>query len=83
MTVAELENVFSVPKVAIITQDKQTYCCTVDGDGKVVRRPVSLGLTSGSEVEIREGLTGGEKVISVNANTFREGQTVEIAAPPK
>lgn len=81
VTVAELHDVFVLPRVAIVTQDKQTYCHTVDEGGHVVRQPVSLGLHSGSDVEIREGLTGTEKVISVNANTFRVGQIVEIAAP--
>jgi len=80
VTVAELNDVFSLPKSAIITQDKQTYCYTVEADGKVARRAISLGLQAGPEIEILDGLTGDEKVISVNANTFREGQTVEIAA---
>ena len=83
VTVAELKDVFTLPKLAIITHDKQTYCQTVGADGKVARRAVSLGLHAGPEVEIREGLTGDEQVITVNANTFREGQTVEIAAPAK
>jgi HlyD family secretion protein len=81
LTVAELENVLSLPKTAIITQDKQTYCFAIGADDKVVRLPVSLGLQAGNEFEIRDGLTGDERVIGVNASAFREGQTVEIAAP--
>jgi RND family efflux transporter MFP subunit len=83
LTVAELPDALSLPKSAIVTQDKQTYCFSVGRDGKVVRLPVSLGLQAGSDVEIREGLTGHEQIISVNASAFREGQTVEIAPPPK
>lgn len=81
ITVAELENVLSLPKTAILTQEKQTYCYAIGADNKIVRLPVSLGLQAGSEFEVREGLTGDERVIGVNANAFREGQTVEIAAP--
>ena len=83
VTVAELENVFTLPKAAIFSQDKQTYCYMVDAAGKVARRAVSTGLQARSEIEVREGLTGDENVISVNANTFREGQIVEIAVPAK
>ncbi|HUQ69984.1 MAG TPA: efflux RND transporter periplasmic adaptor subunit [Planctomycetaceae bacterium] len=83
LTVAELENCLSLPKSAIVTQDKQTYCFGVGADGKVVRLPVALGLQAGSDVEVREGLTGNEQIISVNANAFREGQIVEIAPPPQ
>lgn len=83
VTVAELADVFTVPKTAVMTQDKQTSCYVVESDGKVARRSITLGLQAGPDFEVREGLAGGEKVISVNANTFREGQIVEIAAPTK
>lgn len=82
ITVAELNDVFSLPKAAIVTQDKQTFCYVVNSESKVERRPIGVGLQAGPEFEIREGLTGDEKVISVNASTFREGQTVEAAPPP-
>lgn len=81
ITAAELENCLSLPKSAIVTQEKQTYCFTVDHAGVVRRLPVSLGLQSGVDFEIREGLSGNERVISMNAGAFREGQVVE-AVPP-
>ena len=81
LTVAELTDVLSLPKTAIIMQDKQPGCLCVQPDGQVVRRPVALGLQAGGDVEIRSGLTGDEQVITVNANTFREGQIVEVTAP--
>lgn len=83
ITVAELNDVFSLPKTAILTQDKQTYCYIVNADSNVERRPIAIGLQAGTEFEIREGLTGDENVISVNANTFREGQNVDAVAPPE
>ncbi|MDB5391035.1 MAG: bepF 3 [Planctomycetaceae bacterium] len=79
LTVAELKNALSLPKTAIVTQDKQTYCLCIESDGKVVRRPITVGLQAGNEFEIRSGLTGNEKVIGMNANAFREGQIVEVA----
>ena len=81
VTIAERESVITLPKQAIITQDKQPNCYVVGSDGMIARRGLTLGLHSGSEVEILDGLTGEENVITVNANTFREGQAVEIAAP--
>lgn len=83
ITVAELPDVISLPKTAIVTQDKQTFCFVVASDGKLIRQPIELGIQAGTEFEIRSGLTGSERVISVNANAFREGQTVEIAQPSK
>ncbi len=83
LTTAEVANCLSLPKTAVVIQDKQTYCFSVDGNGKVVRLPVSLGLQAGPDVEIREGLTGSERIISVNAGAFREGQVVEATTASK
>lgn len=83
LTAADVNDCLSLPKSAVVTQDKQTYCFAVDSAGKVLRLPISLGLQAGTDVEIREGLTGDEQVISVNAGVFREGQVVEVTPPVK
>lgn len=83
LTVAELENRLSLPKSAVITQDKQTYCFAVADDGKVQRLPIRLGLEAGGDFEVLEGLSGTERVIGTNASSFREGQVVEIAPQAK
>jgi HlyD family secretion protein len=82
LTIAELMDALSLPKTAIVTQDKQTYCYAIDAQNQVIRKPIALGLQAGNDFEIRTGLTGDERVIGVNPNAFREGQTVEIAPPP-
>jgi RND family efflux transporter MFP subunit len=81
LTVAELPDALCLPRTAIVVQDKDHYCLVVGTDGKVVRQAVSLGISAGSDVEIRSGLTGEEQVIGVNPGAFREGQVVEIAPP--
>ncbi len=83
ITIAELPDVISLPKTAVVTQEKQTYCFVVAVEGRLVRQPIELGLQAGTEFEVRSGLTGSEQVIGVNANAFREGQTVELAQPSK
>jgi HlyD family secretion protein len=82
LTVAELEKAISLPKTAILSGDKQSYCYCIDQDGKVFRRAIAVGLQAGNEVEIRSGLDGNENVIGMNANAFRVGQIVEVV-PPK
>lgn len=83
LTVAELPAVFALPKAAIVTQEKLTYCYSVGGDGVIRRLPIELGLQAGTEFEVRSGLTGDEQVITINASSFREGQVVEVAPPAK
>ena len=82
VTVAERENAVSLPKTAIFTQDKQTFCYAVTGDNRITRLPITLGIQAGTEFEVLSGLTGEERVIGVNPSAFREGQTVEIAPLP-
>lgn len=77
LLVAEKADALVLPKGAILSGDAGTLCLVVDAKGKVVRHPIKTGLKAGSEVEVTEGLTGDEDVISVNASAFQDGQTVE------
>jgi len=80
--VANRKDVLALPRAAVLTQDKQTICLTVDQEGKVVPLPVQLGIQVGTEVEILSGLTGSERIITANVGGFRAGQTVEAVAEP-
>ena len=73
-----------MPRTAILTQDKSTFCLTVDDQGKVVQTPIQLGIQAGTDVEISSGLTGTERVITANVAGFRAGQVVEAVSekPP-
>jgi RND family efflux transporter MFP subunit len=66
LEVAVRENALSLPRTAILTQDKNTFCLSVGDQGKVVRTPVQLGIQAGTDVEILSGLTGSERVITAN-----------------
>ena len=76
------ENVLALPRAAVLTMDKVTFCHVIDTTGKVSRAPVRLGIQSGAEVEIQSGLTGNEHVIGANSAAFKEGQIVEVVVPP-
>ena len=45
-------------------------------DGTVARRPVTLGITEGTWVEVTKGLSGDEAVIAEGKELVREGQKV-------
>jgi RND family efflux transporter MFP subunit len=78
ITIADLPDAISLPKTAIVTLDKQTFCYCIEADNKVSKRPIELGILAGTDYEIRSGLTGDEKVIGANVSAFREGQVVEV-----
>jgi HlyD family secretion protein len=74
------ENALSLPASAIIRNGSDAFCCRVVG-GKVERRPVKLGLRSGADVEIIEGLAEQDMVVLTRADALQEGQAVEVVQP--
>jgi HlyD family secretion protein len=81
--VATHENVWAVPRSAILSQNKETFVLLVDAENKVVQHPVQLGLQSGPDVEVLYGLTGNERLILANVSGFRPGQVVEAVQAEK
>jgi RND family efflux transporter MFP subunit len=81
LKVAERKDAMALPKGAVLTQDNQSFCLAVNGDNKIVRLPIQVGIRAGEEVEVVSGLKGNERVIAVNAAAYREGQTVEVVPP--
>jgi RND family efflux transporter MFP subunit len=76
----EHAGVLALPLSAVLTVDKQTFCCCVEND-KVVRRPIALGLRTPPDVEVIAGLSGQEVVVQTQPGALPEGQRVEVAAP--
>ena len=57
------ENVLVVPVTAVQGSVQQGNVWVVGGDGVQEERAVTLGLTDGEQVEVREGLSEGEQVL--------------------
>jgi HlyD family secretion protein len=60
--VANLPKVLSVPVEAVVEQGTKN-ACWVRAGGRFERRPVILGLSSKTHVEIKDGLNEGEEVV--------------------
>lgn len=60
--IEQLEDVYSVPIQSVINIDGKKYCYVSDG-GKVVRREVQTGSFNDDFVEIKQGLSEGDKVL--------------------
>lgn len=80
LVVAERSNALSIPKSALLQQEGKASCLVVSSEGEVVRKPVTIGLRTATDIEVLTGLNGTEDVISANAAAFREGQKVGRAA---
>ena len=73
-------NVLALPLSAVITVDKQAFCCCVE-NGQVARRPITLGLRTAQDVEVVGGLTEQDVVVQAQPGSLREGQSVEVTPP--
>ena len=56
------------------------HVVTVEADGSVKHRPVTLGRDFGAEIEVSAGLAGDEKLIANPSDTLKDGQAVRFEA---
>ena len=69
------DNVLALPLTAVIAGEKQALCCCVQ-DGKIVRKPITLGLKTAQDVEVVDGLKGDEVVVQAQVGSLQDGQRV-------
>ncbi|MES2988696.1 MAG: efflux RND transporter periplasmic adaptor subunit [Pseudomonadota bacterium] len=71
----------AVPELAVVGEGEQSFVFVIDGD-KVKRVPVKLGLRQGGKVEILEGLTPGQRVVTEGVVKIADGQSVRLSGAP-
>ena len=82
--VANLDDAISVPVGAVVRYDDKDHVAVKTAGGGVEWRDVTLGLTNGKAVEVKEGLKVGESVAPEAGPHLSEDQKRKIAAsPPK
>ncbi len=69
-----------VPEETLVSVGKEHFLYVVDAENKVERRNVSTGTRQKGVVEIREGISAGERVITHGQMRLRPGQEVSIRA---
>ncbi|HEU4925755.1 MAG TPA: efflux RND transporter periplasmic adaptor subunit [Vicinamibacterales bacterium] len=66
-----------VPKAAVRTADGRSIVFVIKED-RVERRAVSVGLTTGDQVEVLSGLSGNERVVIDGPATLKDGDKVKV-----
>lgn len=79
---ARREGALVVPAAAIVRDAKGPACLIVE-EGKIVRRPVELGLRSGSEIEVVAGVDENQMIVLKQPETLMPGQAVTITPVAK
>jgi RND family efflux transporter MFP subunit len=77
IAVAVAHRVVRVPSSAVITDARGNHVATVDGGGRVHLVAVARGLDDGSEIELVDGLAGGEPILVNPGGDVTDGTRVE------
>lgn len=76
-TTESAENAIVLPRNAVIEKDGETYVYIVE-DGKAKKVDVALGIESADTIEITEGLTAGDAVITKGQTYVSDGEEVKV-----
>ncbi len=66
-----------IPRKLIVRDGDDTFVY-VEKDGKAHRRSISTGLESGVDVEVKDGLAAGDRLIVEGINLLRNGTKIKI-----
>jgi RND family efflux transporter MFP subunit len=69
-----------LPQTAVMADNDGSYVYVVGRDGQVQRRAVSVGSVIPDGVVIAEGLSGHERVVSVDGGFLHSGEKVTVAS---
>ena len=74
---AKVEGVVTVP-LEVINSDREGDFVFVEKNGIVEKRRITVGISSDSVSEVKEGLSEGDNVIMANGMEFEEGTAVTV-----
>jgi multidrug efflux system membrane fusion protein len=83
LTVDTVADVPIVPTAAILRGTPGTYVYLLDGDDKVVVRPIKLGESDGPRTAVVSGLAVGDRVVVDGTDRLRDGAPVRIIGDAK
>lgn len=83
LTLERRTHALTIPEQALLPDSKAPYVFRVR-EGKAVRTPVKAGLRRAAQIEILEGLSAGDEVVTAGQLKLRDGAPVRnaAAAPP-
>ncbi|GAB4185517.1 MAG: efflux RND transporter periplasmic adaptor subunit [Wenzhouxiangellaceae bacterium] len=75
------DNVPVVSKGAVLSEDGRNAVFVLAADNTVQRREITLGYEQNDVVEVIDGLTPGDRVVTAGKGSLRDGATVEVIQP--
>ncbi len=76
LTIEERQNTTLVPKLAVVDFEGRRGVWTMDAESKARFIPVKLGIEDTERMEILEGLSPGDRIVTDGAASVRNGDTL-------
>jgi len=73
----QIKNSISIPFYSVISRNDEQYVY-IEQDGLAIKRKVSLGIMENWMVEVKKGLTQGDKLIVEGHRDVEDGQRIKI-----
>jgi membrane fusion protein (multidrug efflux system) len=67
-----------IPRSAVITEDERSHVFVIDAEGSASRRKVSLGYERAGVIEVVDGVSKGETVVTAGKGSLSDGARVEV-----
>ena len=82
LTVDRRPNALTVPRGAVVDTEGKRGVFMIDGNQTARFREVQTGLQDNDRIEILDGLTDGERVVTAGSLALRDGDRVQLAGDP-
>ena len=67
-----------VPREAVLTEDEESHVFVINAEGNAQRRAVVLGYEQKGQIEVIQGVSAGEQVITAGKGSLSDGARVEV-----
>ncbi len=78
LVLSELPDALTVPQAALVRRDGLTYVFVVGDEDRVELREVTAGIESDGRVELRQGVSEGDRVVTRGQNLLDDGALVRV-----
>ncbi len=72
------ENALLIDKDAVIREDRNTFAFVVNEDSTVTKTPITLGYQLQDHIEVLEGLTDNQSVVTTGKNNLSSGSKIKV-----
>lgn len=80
--IANPRTALAVPELALIAERDRSFVYKIDSESTALKTPVEVGVRQEGMIEVRRGLTAGDRIVAEGTIKVRDGGKVRTAPQP-